>query len=81
VLDSAIREILNYSPSLIGERFPPPPLDQLPPAPPYQSDPVPIDGDEKWIYFDNLKRKKSWGTALLPERWEKVVENGVNYFD
>jgi len=42
VLDPAIRDILNYSPSSIEERLSSPPLDLLLP-PPYQSDPVSID--------------------------------------
>ncbi|KYN11081.1 hypothetical protein ALC57_16782 [Trachymyrmex cornetzi] len=36
-----------------------------------------------WDMLERRLRRAFYrrGIALLPERWEKVVENGGNYFD
>jgi len=29
-----------------------------------------VTGDEKWIHYDNPKRRKSWGVPMLPRQTE-----------
>ncbi|KAG5312025.1 SETMR methyltransferase, partial [Pseudoatta argentina] len=32
-----------------------------------------VTGDEKWIHYDNRKRRKSWGKPLYAQRHDKVI--------
>ena len=32
-----------------------------------------VIGDEKWVPYDNPKRRKSWGISMLPCRWPNRI--------
>ncbi|EZA48514.1 hypothetical protein X777_13009 [Ooceraea biroi] len=54
-----------------------------------------ITGDEKWIVYNNVKRKRSWskrdehaealekfferGIMKLPEKWQKIIKQNGQY--